>query len=804
MSLKDIDKFISQFVHKCTQVIVQSRLGNSQRTKTKCNPNGKDWFNLDIVDIKDVYENAQKCLKHMSCGQQMFFVQKEWKICCEILLKNADNISITLEYWIFSNHPLINEKDFEQKRMDEFSQKVYEIFIRMSNMIKSLIVLTRSTPAYRLSSKGQSADSYVICYRIYPLMKDNADFIHRLTDQTRHYSPLKTIGVIRSDVNELSLSFIYRIDMNVTSESEIENLTQLNETAKNNNDNNQYFDDEEEDNYIVNANKQLSTEDDEIQLSMKDDHFKIDLTNEPLDMFDIIKPLNPAFASKDLNNFETDYTVPFSSLLSMSKEIEPMKNIDEPQTTTTTTTTTPKSSPSSNPIKIPSSKIKSQSIKSPTSQQIYSTSNESFVFVELNAPFASEESLLQSFFNGPSPTFIQQSNDSDSMNDMDELSIQLAELESAATQIDSFVESICVTNENEDLKLETKRKRKSLFIYQKMTTIETKKLLEYRLNGTDMIYDCQFHSDHHDWIGFSTIEGDIKIMKFTDDNDDSYKPTTVYEWKKYHRGNPIRKIRFHQNRMFSISKSIKITDLQTQKLIRKISNGKKKIYSLLVIDDYLVCIGDDDGNFKCWDYRIERPIHMSLNECDNYISDLDIDSNRQFVFATSGEGTLSAFNIRSRRLEPPQSELFDAGFQSVRYLEEKNKVIVGCEDGVINIFNNREWGNISDRYPIRHNNAGTSSIDCMEVIDDEQNFLIFGTSDGSMEIISLFPHQHHQTLIDNQLQGIECIDVNQITNRIIGTTENQIYLYQYELIKSADNDNDNEKRKKTTYINQNN
>ncbi|OTF80981.1 autophagy-related protein 13-like protein, partial [Euroglyphus maynei] len=145
MSIKDIDKFISQFV------IVESRLGSSQRTKTKCNPNGKDWFNLDIIEMKDVYENAQKCLKQLSNGQQMFFVQKEWKICCEILLKNADNISITLEYWIFSNQPLMNEKDiFEQKRMDEFSQKVYEIFIRMSNMIKSLIVLTRSTPAYRI------------------------------------------------------------------------------------------------------------------------------------------------------------------------------------------------------------------------------------------------------------------------------------------------------------------------------------------------------------------------------------------------------------------------------------------------------------------------------------------------------------------------------------------------------------------------------------------------------------------------------------------------------------------------------
>ncbi|OTF76204.1 WD repeat-containing protein 55-like protein, partial [Euroglyphus maynei] len=219
--------------------------------------------------------------------------------------------------------------------------------------------------------------------------------------------------------------------------------------------------------------------------------------------------------------------------------------------------------------------------------------------------------------------------------------------------------------------------------------------------------------------------------------------------------------------MFSISKSIKITDLNEGKFLRKISNGTKKIYSLLVVDDYLVCIGDDDGNFKCWDYRVERPVHMSVNECDNYISDLAVDPNKQLIFATSGEGTLSAFNIRSRRLEPPQSELFDAGFQSVRYLEEKNKIIVGCEDGVINIFNNNnEWGNISDRYPIRQNNSGQSSIDCMEIIDDEQNIIAFGTSDGTIEIISLFPHKHHETLMENSETGIECIDVNQITRQI--------------------------------------
>ena len=122
--------------------------------------------------------------------------------------------------------------------------------------------------------------------------------------------------------------------------------------------------------------------------------------------------------------------------------------------------------------------------------------------------------------------------------------------------------------------------------------------------------------------------------------------------------------------MLSAAKTIKVTDLNTQKVTRKIDNDKKKIYSLLVADDYLVCAGDDEGNFKVWDYRVDRPIHLSLRECDGYISDLDIDSSQRLVVASSGEGTLTAFNLRARRMEEPQSELFDAGFQCVRFAEE--------------------------------------------------------------------------------------------------------------------------------------
>src|SRR5699024_11170212 len=92
----------------------------------------------------------------------------------------------------------------------------------------------------------------------------------------------------------------------------------------------------------------------------------------------------------------------------------------------------------STPISIPTQLSPKSASKSP---QIYSTSNDSFVFVELNAPFASDDREFSSFFHGPSPTFL---NNNDDSSDINELSLQLAELESNAPQFDSFVESICI------------------------------------------------------------------------------------------------------------------------------------------------------------------------------------------------------------------------------------------------------------------------------------------------------------------------------------------------------------------------
>ncbi|XP_074593806.1 WD repeat-containing protein 55-like isoform X2 [Brevipalpus obovatus] len=131
------------------------------------------------------------------------------------------------------------------------------------------------------------------------------------------------------------------------------------------------------------------------------------------------------------------------------------------------------------------------------------------------------------------------------------------------------------------------------------------------------------------------------------DSSNTSKPVSLH-LSKHHKGSSIRRIAFTANdhNLVTAAKTIKIFDLNHGKVLRKISAGTSKIHALSVIDQYLLCAGDDEGCFRVWDYRENRGCLMEIKECDDYISDLDVDSDRKIVVASSGEGTLSAFNVR--------------------------------------------------------------------------------------------------------------------------------------------------------------
>ena len=55
---------------------------------------------------------------------------------------------------------------------------------------------------------------------------------------------------------------------------------------------------------------------------------------------------------------------------------------------------------------------------------------------------------------------------------------------------------------------------------------------------------------------------------------------------------------------------------------------------------------------------------MEMKENDEFISDMVIDDNNRVLIASSGDGTLSAFDIRKHKLKL-QSELFDSELLSI-------------------------------------------------------------------------------------------------------------------------------------------
>jgi autophagy-related protein 13 len=71
----------------------------------------------------------------------------------------------------------------------------------MSIVLRSLLTCTRATPTYQLSRK-QSADKYIICYKMY----SGEPIVSHLGD---HYSK-KTIGSILTPIGRFVLNVAYR------------------------------------------------------------------------------------------------------------------------------------------------------------------------------------------------------------------------------------------------------------------------------------------------------------------------------------------------------------------------------------------------------------------------------------------------------------------------------------------------------------------------------------------------------------------------------------------------------------------
>lgn len=84
-------------------------------------------------------------------------VLKVFPLCVEISLRTVDDDTMYLEVWSLS---------LETDICDPTQTDSSEIYNRLGIFIKSLITISRATPAYKLSRK-QSVDTYQIYYRVF-------------------------------------------------------------------------------------------------------------------------------------------------------------------------------------------------------------------------------------------------------------------------------------------------------------------------------------------------------------------------------------------------------------------------------------------------------------------------------------------------------------------------------------------------------------------------------------------------------------------------------------------------------------
>ncbi|KAM4618377.1 autophagy-related protein 13 isoform 1-T3 [Polymixia lowei] len=192
---KDLDKFIKFFALKTVQVIVQARLGEKICTCSSSSPTGSDWFNLAIKDILEVTHEAKKALAGQlpGIGRSM---------CVEISLKTSEGDSMELETWCLE----MNEK------CDKDIKVSYTVYNRLSLLLKSLLAITRVTPAYKLSRK--QGHDYVILYRIY--------FGEvQLSGLGEGFQTVR-IGVVGTPVGTITLSCAYRTNLAFMSNRQFE------------------------------------------------------------------------------------------------------------------------------------------------------------------------------------------------------------------------------------------------------------------------------------------------------------------------------------------------------------------------------------------------------------------------------------------------------------------------------------------------------------------------------------------------------------------------------------------------------
>jgi len=200
---KDLEKYLRYFVYKSAQIIVNSRLGERVSLPSKQFATGADWFNLTIQDDSDILSEVKRIYPGSGGGLAGGDV-----VCFETLLQTRSGSAMLLEVWTVR---LVSP-------CDSSVRVSFTVYSRIGVLLKSLLIASRSLPAYHLSRQCSAKTcDYSIYYRMYvgePTLDLGATYSSR------------TVGLVPTPAGTLHLSVAYRtqpvLELSVASAKDLE------------------------------------------------------------------------------------------------------------------------------------------------------------------------------------------------------------------------------------------------------------------------------------------------------------------------------------------------------------------------------------------------------------------------------------------------------------------------------------------------------------------------------------------------------------------------------------------------------
>ncbi|KAF8639205.1 hypothetical protein AX17_001691 [Amanita inopinata Kibby_2008] len=279
------------------------------------------------------------------------------------------------------------------------------------------------------------------------------------------------------------------------------------------------------------------------------------------------------------------------------------------------------------------------------------------------------------------------------------------------------------------------------------------------------IFDLVFHPTFAT-VYTGLLTGHIKAFAY-DDKGNHEEVFNVRPSKRSCRGLSINE---DGTQLYAVGKarSFNIVDTKTQDVDARVKAHDSPINRVKYLMPGLISTGDDEGVIKLWDPR-QRDCLRTYNQHFDYITDfLWLDDKKQLV-ATSGDGTLSVMDIKSKKAEPiAHSEDQEDELLSIVAIKSGTKAVVGTQLGVLSIFNrNKGWGDCVDRVP-----GHPLSIDALcnlprDIPDvDSGSTILTGSSDGYVRAVHLFPTELLGVVTDHGEWPVERIAIGEARGQL--------------------------------------